>query len=136
MLGQLENRVVLLSLVPEDAMKLAGSGRTILFAGGLGVAFLFLYSQYFDRPRVLAVNEVPVSFWAWRNAAPTSVEVQNAFAATNAKTLFLRTGQFDIAEGAVHRIRPVSGALPQSAELHLVYNATRRFLRKWEQTEI
>jgi hypothetical protein len=109
--------------------------RTILLTGALS-ASLFLLSFYVSNtPRVLAVNEVPIAFWAWRTREPKTAEVQKAFAATNAKTLFLRTGQFDLVNGEVQRIRPAVGPLPASVELHLVYNGTRRFLGEWEKVE-
>ena len=53
----------------------------------------------------------------------------------NAKTLFLRAGQFDLDSGDIRRIRPVSGSLPSSVELHLVYNGTRKFLGEWDRLE-
>ena len=114
-------------------MKVFRSYYAILFTGTLSVV-LFLLSLYaFNKPRVLAVNEVPIAFWAWRTQAPSNDEVQKAFAATNAKTLFLRGGQFDVINGSVTRIRPVTGPLPSTAALHIVYNGTRRFLREWEK---
>jgi hypothetical protein len=106
-----------------------------LMLGAMSVIAVLLGQYYFSRPRVLAVSEVPIAFWAWRTQAPDRAEVQKAFAATKAKTLFLRAGQFDLVNGAVQRIRPVSGALPSSIELHLVYNGTRNFLRAWEGIE-
>lgn len=111
------------------------SKQVILTLGMMSVAAVLLGNYYFSRPRVLAVNEVPLAFWAWRTNAPSNVEVQKAFAATSAKTLFLRAGQFDLVKGALQRIRPVSGTLPSSVELHLVYTGTRKFLRDWEQLE-
>jgi hypothetical protein len=102
-------------------------------AGAFGVTLLLLTANFHKKPRILTVNEVPIAFWAWRTQAPTTAEVQKAFAATNAKTLFLRAGQFDVFSGSVERIRPVSGVLPSAVELHLVYNSTRRFLHKFEE---
>lgn len=106
-----------------------------ILTGALSIALVLLGAYLFNKPRVLAVNEVPIAFWAWRTNAPSDVEVQKAFAATNAKTLFLRARQFDLVNGYLQRIRPVSGALPSSVELHLVYNGTRKFLREWEQLD-
>lgn len=113
-------------------MKVLRSYYAILFTAAISV-MLFLLSLYaFSKPRVLAVNEVTVAFWAWRTQAPADAEVQKAFTATNSKTLFLRAGQFDVVNGSAQRIRPVAGTLPRWVELHLVYNGTRRFLREWE----
>ena len=81
------------------------------------------------------MSEVPITFWAWRTQAPTNDEVQKVFMAMNAKTLFLRAGQFDAADGSVRRIRSVSGAMPSSVEIHLVYNGTRKLLRELERFE-
>ncbi len=92
-------------------------------------------AMFTGKPRVLAVNEVPIAFWAWRTQTPDSAELAKVFAATNAKTLFVRAGQFDLTGGAVHRIRPASGKIPAVTELHLVYNATRPFLRSFESLD-
>ena len=107
------------------------------------VAVLFLLlllavlagSFYAPQPRPRAVSEVPIAFWAWRRNAPSERELQKAAAATKAKILFLRAGQIDLVNGTLQRIRLVSGPLPASVELHLVYNGTRKFLREWEQFE-
>lgn len=116
-------------------MRFRFSKRAILMLGAMSVAAVLLGNHYFSQPRALAVGEVPIAFWAWRTNVPSEVEIHQAFAATKAQTLFLRTGQYDLATGALQRIRPVSGQLPASVELHLVYNGTREFLRGWEQLE-
>lgn len=117
-------------------MRVVCSKRIILFSAiALSAALFLLTNHFFSRPRVLAVSEVPIAFWAWRTHAPSAAEVQKVFTATNAKTLFLRAGQFDAADGSVRRIRPVSGAMPSSVELHLVYNGTRKLLRELERLE-
>ncbi len=61
--------------------------------------------------------------------------MDTAFNATNARVLFLRAGQFDLADGEVKRIRAVSGALPPAPELHLVYNGTRKLLSEIERID-
>lgn len=109
--------------------------RIILLSLAAGAAVFVLGGHFFSKPRILAVGEVPVAFWAWRNQAPSNAEVQNTFEKTNASTLFLRAGQFDRVSGSVERIRPVSGTLPSSVEIHLVYNGTRRFLSEWDEME-
>ena len=116
-------------------MKFLYSIRTIVLASALGVPVLIVATHYNSKPRVLAVREVPVAFWAWKTKTPATAEVQKAFSATNAKTLFLRAGQFDLDNGDIRRIRPVSGSLPSSVELHLVYNGTRKFLGEWDRLE-
>lgn len=108
--------------------------RIILAAAASGLAFV-VYGHFFSKPRVLAVNEVPIAFWAWQNQAPDAADVQKAFHATSAKTLFLRAGQLDLENGAVKRIRPVSGTLPANTSIHLVYNGTRKLLHEWERLE-
>ena len=102
--------------------------KKILVAGALSVVSVLAYIQLWSRPRVWAANEVPVAFWAWRGHAPDGSDIQKAIEATNVKVLFLRAGQFDVVNGTIQRIRPVSGTLPDSPELHLVYNGTRNFL--------
>lgn len=109
--------------------------RIILLSLAAGMVVFVLGGRYFSKPRVLAIDEVPVAFWAWRNQAPSNAEVQNTFAKTKGSTLFLRAGQFDRVNGSIERIRPVSGTLPTSAEIHLVYNGTRRFLSEWNEME-
>ena len=116
-------------------MRFRFSKRAILLLGVISVAAAFLSNYYFSQPRVFAVSEVPIAFWAWRTNAPSEAEVSKACAATNAQTLFLRAGQFDLVNGALQRIRPVLGQLPASVEIQLVYNGTRSFLRGWEQLE-
>lgn len=109
--------------------------RTTVAAAGVLVLTVFLSTYHSGRPRVLALGEVPISFWSWRTKTPTQDEVRNAFAATNAKSLFLRAGQLDLADGDVKRIRPVSGTLPKAPELHLVYNGTRKLLSDFERID-
>lgn len=116
-------------------MRFQFSTRAILALSALSVALALLVNYYFIPPRILAVSEVPIAFWAWRTKVPSEAEIARAFAATNAKSLFLRAGQFDLTNGSLRRIRPVSGQIPASVETHLVYNATRDFLRNWEQLE-
>lgn len=109
--------------------------RIVLLAGTLGLILVLLSVYFSGRPCALAVSEVPIAFWAWRTQAPTEIEVQTALAATNAKTLFQRAGQFDFAGGEVKRIRNVSGNLPKAPELHFVYNGTRKLLSELERIE-
>lgn len=109
--------------------------RVVFLIGAVGVVVFVLHVYYSERPRVRAVGEVPVAFWAWRTEAPGEADVQRAFAATNAKSLFLRAGQFDLADAEVKRIRPVAGKLPKTPELHLVYNGTRKLLSELERIE-
>ncbi len=97
----------------------------------LGSAAIFVFPSL-SKPRVLAVDEVPIAFWAWRTNAPAEEDIEEVFAATRARTLFLHAGQFDSANGNIERIRGVSGPLPTTVELHLVYNGTRGFLTNWE----
>jgi hypothetical protein len=84
-------------------------------------------------PRVWRAAETPVTFWAWRNQAPAEADVSAAIHQTNARAIFLRAGQINIQDGKVRRIRPVTGSLPRSIDLHLVYNATRSLLAQLGQ---
>lgn len=93
------------------------------------------WSFYAPKPRPLAVGEVPIAFWAWRTEAPTKADVNAAVRKTNAKTLFLRAGQMDYDQGQIKRIRAVTGQLPRTMELHLVYNGTRKLLAELERIE-
>jgi hypothetical protein len=81
----------------------------------------------------LSIDEVPVAFWAWGTNAPDPEHIQRVFAATKARTLFLRAGQFDAVKGNVLRIRNVAGDLPGAIDLHLVYNGTQKFLDDFEE---
>ncbi len=98
-------------------------------------AVLYAGSGHFTKPRVLAVDEVPIAFWSWRTQSPADAEVRQDLEMTNAGSLFLRAGQLDLVDGEIKCIRPVIGTLPSSVELHLVYNATRDLLREWEEAD-
>lgn len=92
-------------------------------------------SSYPRKPRIWPVAEVPITFWAWRNQTPAATDVRKAIEQTNAQTIFLRAGQIDWQAGEIHRIRPVTGVLPQDVDLHLVYNATRGLLAQLERVD-
>jgi len=112
-------------------MKLTPRKRVFILVGLLAIPFLgFIY--FFKKPRVLAVHEVPIAYWAWRTNAPDPVDVEKAFKVTNAKTLFVRSGQFDFDGADIRRIRPAEGTLPPWVEIHLVYNATPDLLKELE----
>ncbi len=118
-------------------MKTLWAARTIPLGVGIIVITLFLSKIFFSgKPRVLAVDEVPVAFWAWRIQAPSDDEIGSAFSKTQAKVLFLHAGQIDLSNGIAKRIRPVSGKISGAAETHFVYNGTRGFLARFEQTDI
>nr|MBA3353202.1 DUF3142 domain-containing protein [Blastocatellia bacterium] len=108
--------------------------KRIVLSAALLVGLLILHAR-FEKPRVLAVSEVPIAFWAWRTNAPDRLDIDNAFAPTDSKTLFLRAGQFDLVADNVERIREVSGDLPTGVEIHLVYNASRDLLAGWNRLE-
>ncbi|HKQ74276.1 MAG TPA: DUF3142 domain-containing protein [Blastocatellia bacterium] len=86
-------------------------------------------------PRTWATVETPVAFWAWRAQAPTAAEVEQVKRQTGARLLFLRAGQLDYEQGRLRRIRAIGGKLPNSIEIHLVYNATRDLLLGFEKVE-
>src|SRR5262245_18761241 len=86
-------------------------------------------------PRTWATSETPVTFWAWRAQAPTASGIEAIKRQTGASLLFLRAGQLDYEGGRLRRIRPVEGKLPNAIELHLVYNATRDLLTRFEMIE-
>lgn len=108
--------------------------KRIVLSAALLVGLLILHAR-FEKPRLLAVSEVPIAFWAWRTNAPDRLDIDNAFAPTDSKTLFLRAGQFDLVADNVERIREVSGDLPTGVEIHLVYNASRDLLAGWNRLE-
>lgn len=83
--------------------------------------------------RIWRPAEVPVAFWSWRLEAPSETDVNEAVRQTGTKTLFLRAGQIDYEAGKLSRIRPVSGPIPSNISVHLVYNATRSFLKEFER---
>lgn len=108
------------------------SSRRTLVLLTVSVALTSLLWASVERPpRVWAVSEVPIAFWAWRADAPTAADIETVRAATNANTLFLRAGQIDYADGKFTRIRSVEGAPPAGIETHLVYNATEATLERF-----
>jgi hypothetical protein len=94
-----------------------------------------LVSIFHARPRVWAVDAVPVAFWAWRTQSPNEVDVQAAVEKAKAQVLFLRASQIDYQDGKLRRIRPFTGSLPKGIKLHLVYNTTRPVLEQLESID-
>ena len=90
-----------------------------------------IYATTAAMHRVWNADEVPIAFWAWKRAVPSSEEASKS----GAQTIFLRAGQMDLVNGEVKRIRPAKGSLPEGVELHLVYNGTRDLLRGLESIE-
>src|SRR5262245_29143236 len=86
-------------------------------------------------PRTWATVETPVAFWAWRAQAPTAAEVEQVKRQTGARLLFLRAGQLDHEQGRLRRIRAVAGKLPNTIQIHLVYNATRDLIAGFGKIE-
>ncbi len=99
----------------------------LVFAS-LVLACVSVVSIFHARPRVWAVDEVPVAFWAWRTQSPNELDIQTAVEKTRAQVLFLRAGQIDYQDGKLRRIRPLAGPFPKGIKLHLVYNTTRAVL--------
>jgi hypothetical protein len=83
--------------------------------------------------RIWKPAEVPVAFWSWRFDTPSETDVNEAVRQTGTKSLFLRAGQIDYEAGKLSRIRPVTGPIPGNIAIHLVYNATRSFLKEFER---
>lgn len=108
--------------------------RMLLVTGIVAAACVFFFS-YESKPRVLAVGEVQVAYWAWLGNVPSPTDLSAAMTATKSRTLFLRAGQFDLEDGSIERIRAAGGILPSGVELHLVYNATQRFLRELDSLD-
>ena len=101
------------------------------------VIFIFCFANFYEaKPRLLSVNEVPIAFWAWRVNVPNEADIDAAFTATKAKTLFLRAGQIDFEKGEFKRIQAVKGKFPRALDLHLVYNGTRKFLTEFENLDL
>jgi hypothetical protein len=94
-------------------------------------------SRLYEQPRALSADEVPIVFWHWRTPAPEARDISNAVTKAKMRTLFIRAGQFDLrGDTAIQRIRPMSGSYPSaSVEMHLVYNATSKLLREFEQVD-
>lgn len=82
-----------------------------------------------------AARDVPIAFWAWRTEAPAEAEVARIARATQSHTLFLRAGQMHYEDETLKRVRALSGRLPRSVELHLVYNSTRALLAELERID-
>lgn len=98
----------------------------------LVLASVSLFSFFHARPRVWAVDEVPVAFWAWRTQSPDQSDIRAAIDHSKAQVVFLRAGQIDIQDGKLRRIRPLTGTVPQGIKLHFVYNTTRAVLDQLE----
>lgn len=94
-----------------------------------------LVSIFHARPRVWAVDEVPVAFWAWRTQSPEKADIEAAVEKAKAHVLFLRAGQIDFQDGKLRRIRPLTGSVPKGIKLHLVYNTTRAVLEQLESID-
>jgi hypothetical protein len=99
------------------------------------VTSVSLVSIFHGRPRVWAVNEVPVAFWAWRTQSPSESDIRAAVEKTHAQVVFLRAGQIDFQDGKLRHIRPLAGSFPRGIKLHLVYNATRTTLEQLESID-
>ena len=99
------------------------------------VTSVSLFSFFHAQPRVWAVDEVPVAFWAWRTQSPNSEDLRAASESVKAQVVFLRAGQIDIQDGKLRRIRPLTGSFPQGIKLHLVYNTTRALLEQLEAVD-
>lgn len=106
----------------------------VIYASVILVA-VSLVSIFHAKPRVWAVDEVPVAFWAWRTQSPDKLDIQAAVEKAKAQVLFLRAGQIDYQDGKLRRIRPLNGSLPQGIKLHLVYNTTRAVLEQLESID-
>ncbi|HEY2847343.1 MAG TPA: DUF3142 domain-containing protein [Pyrinomonadaceae bacterium] len=108
-----------------------------LFAVLIVPAGLFVIAMYnANGPRPRSVDSVPIAFWAWRLSTPEQEEVERAASVTGSRSLFIHAGQFDLANGAVERVRPVKGQFPTGIETHLVYNAKRVVLDSWEHVDL
>ena len=103
---------------------------------GLATIIFCIANFYEAKPRPRGINEVPIAFWAWRVNVPNEADIDAAFTATKAKTLFLRAGQIDFEKGEFKRIQAVKGNFPHALELHLVYNGTRKFLTEFENLDL
>ena len=111
------------------------SSRTIFALLGLAILIFCIANSYEAKSRPRAINEVPLAFWAWRVNVPNEADIDAAFTAAKAKTLFLRAGQIDFENGEFKRIQAVKGNFPRALELHVVYNATRNLLSEFENLD-
>lgn len=107
--------------------------------GGLIITLVSLVSIFYGifhgKPRVWAVDEVPVAFWAWRSQSPGESDIRAAIETAHAQVVFLRAGQIDYQDGKLRRIRPLAGSLPKGIKLHFVYNTTRAVLEQLESID-
>lgn len=93
----------------------------------------FAWSAHALLSNATTPSHVPVAFWAWQAHTPSPAAVSRTVAATGARAIYLRAGQFDFDGERVTRIRAVAGAMPAGVELHLVYNATGDLLDGFER---
>jgi hypothetical protein len=107
----------------------------------LGAAFaiillaLVAWRMLFPSRPPWKIEQVPIAFWAWRNNTPSQADLSEARRLTGADTLFLRAGQIDLVEGRPKRIRDVVGSIPNTLNVHFVYNASRKLLAAFERLE-
>jgi hypothetical protein len=87
------------------------------------------------RPRPWPIDQVPITFWAWRTYAPREMDVRQAVNQNYARAIFLHAGQIDYREGQPARIPAGVGPLPDKIDLHLVYNATPDLLVNLESID-
>jgi len=99
------------------------------------VSLILIARRGNDSPRVWNATEIPVAFWSWQNETPDNSDIQQAIDQAGAQSLFLRAGQIDYETGRPKRIRAVRGEMPRRLELHLVYNATRGLLFRFEHID-
>src|SRR5438067_7727150 len=96
------------------------------------IAAAAVIARLYGRPRPWQASEVPIAFWAWRNQAPSEMDLRKAVEIHHARAIFLHAGQIDYQDGKLRRIRSVTGHLPREIDLHLVYNGTRALLYQLE----
>jgi uncharacterized protein DUF3142 len=109
--------------------------KSLVLLSGLILPAALLALRYERVPRAWAVNEVPITFWAWQLESPSEADVQEAISEAGARALFLRAGQLDCERNELRRIRALRGKFSHNIKLHLVYNATRSLLTRFERID-
>jgi len=117
----------------SDVVRLLRGRLDLLLPGSVLMCAILILIVHSSKPRIWKTNEVPVAFWSWRTITPSANDVDAAIRDARMQILFLHAGQIDSQDKKLRRIRPVEGAIPRGIPVHLVYNATREFLRGFER---
>lgn len=122
-------------LATSRVARLAHGGLIVALVSLVAIFYGIVHGIFHGKPRVWAVDEVPVAFWAWRTQSPGESDIRAAIEKAQAQVVFMRAGQIDYQDGKLRRIRPLAGSFPKGIKLHLVYNTTGAVLEQLESID-